>query len=528
MRCQPALPFGGNPMKDSNQTPYDWEKDEGVFDQTPSSEQEEEVRPYGPAPQEEKKPSPDPQEEHRTEQEIRNEEELDADYRSLLEQISAARSAKFYSSASIPEQEESEYSQFTQPKPERAEGFRLQIEEEGFDEPVAPESPAYSGQPAALEETLPEIHEPEPPKTQKNVETPAVSGLHRRKKRFLLLKALLFAAVVIMISIYLSNVILGAAYDLFGLKKEDIDIEVDIPQGSSTQQIAEILDEKNVINEPMVFRIYSRLKKADGTYQYGTYTLNAKMSYDEIIRKLQELVPRKDVVSITFPEGYTAVDMAKLLEENGVCSASNFLEVVRTGDISHDVVKNIKASQYRYYSLEGYLFPDTYEFYTGESVDSVVRRFLDNFQKYYDSVIASAMQNMDMSLDQILTLASMIQAEAPNSDQMRMVSSVFYNRLNNSGVFPLLQSDPTGMYVTNDILPYLNIKDDGYYSAYDTYVCTGLPVGPICNTGLDAIEAALDPANSDYYFFVTDAEGNFYYAVTDQEHEINKKKAGLA
>ena len=82
------------------------------------------------------------------------------------------------------------------------------------------------------------------------------------------------------------------------------------------------------------------------------------------------------------------------------------------------------------------------------------------------------------------------------------------------------------MYVTNDILPYLNIKDDGYYSAYDTYVCTGLPVGPICNPGLEAIEAALDPANSDYYFFVTDAEGNFYYAVTDQEHEINKKKAG--
>lgn len=307
-------------MKDSNQTPYDWEKDEGVFDQGSSAEQEDEVKLYRSAPQEE----------YEGEQEIQNQEELDEDYRSLLEQISAARSAKFYSAASIPEQEESEYSQIPQPKPERAEGFRLQIEEEEFDQPVAPESPADSEQPAVLEEPPSEIRETQSLKNQKTDETPSASGSHRKKKRFLLLKALLFAAVVIMISVYLSNVILGAAYDLFGLKKEDIDIEVDIPEGSSTQQIAEILKEKDVINEPMVFRIYSRLKKADGTYQYGTYTLNAKMSYDEIIRELQELVPRKDVVSITFPEGYTAVDMAKLLEENGVCSASDFLQVVRT------------------------------------------------------------------------------------------------------------------------------------------------------------------------------------------------------
>lgn len=285
-------------MKDSNQTPYDWEKDEGVFDQGSSAEQEDEVKLYRSAPQEE----------YEGEQEIQNQEELDEDYRSLLEQISAARSAKFYSAASIPEQEESEYSQIPQPKPERAEGFRLQIEEEEFDQPVAPESPADSEQPAVLEEPPSEIRETQSLKNQKTDETPSASGSHRKKKRFLLLKALLFAAVVIMISVYLSNVILGAAYDLFGLKKEDIDIEVDIPEGSSTQQIAEILKEKDVINEPMVFRIYSRLKKADGTYQYGTYTLNAKMSYDEIIRELQELVPRKDVVSITFPEGYTAVD----------------------------------------------------------------------------------------------------------------------------------------------------------------------------------------------------------------------------
>lgn len=211
-----------------------------------------------------------------------------------------------------------------------------------------------------------------------------------------------------------------------------------------------------------------------------------------------------------------------------MCSASAFLEVVRTGDISHEVVDNIPTSKYRYYRLEGYLFPDTYDFYIGESVDSVVRKLLDNFQNYYENSIAPAMRNTDMTLDQVITLASMIQAEAPQSDQMRMVSSVFHNRLNNSGVFPLLQSDPTGMYVTYDILPYLNIQDDGYYSAYDTYICNGLPVGPIGNPGLDAIEAALDPADTEYYFFVTDADGNFYYAVTDAEHEENKKKAGLS
>ena len=137
------------------------------------------------------------------------------------------------------------------------------------------------------------------------------------------------------------------------------------------------------------------------------------------------------------------------------------------------------------------------------------------------------MQDTTYSLDEILTLASIIQCESSDTANMNMVSSVFHNRLNNQGVFPSLQSDPTISYVTDNILPQLNVKDDGYYAAYSTYICTGLPAGPISSPGVAAIKAAIYPSNSNYYFFVTDREGNFYFAETDAQHEINKQKAGI-
>lgn len=438
-------------------------------------------------------------------------EELDDDYRAVLQSIAASRPNGVYR-AGISDADEDAYSQYGAPQiPERGSDFQVNIEDESFRnlEAIEDENPPRYRQPEEPEERAVRPKKP------------------RKRRRFRLLKALMVSAIIIGLSVYLSSVLLSAVYDVFGLQKEDVDVEVDIPQGSSVVDIAEILTDKGVISQPIVFRAYSRIKGADELYQYGTYTMNQKMSYDEIIRMLKEKVPRKDVVNVTIPEGLTAVEIAERLDEAGVCSEREFLEIVRTADIEHELVKNIQGSRYRYFKLEGYLFPDTYQFYIGESASSAVRRFLDRFQEVYDAEIAPAMSDTTYSLDQVLTLASIIQCESSDTANMTMVSSVFHNRLNNPGVFPSLQSDPTISYVTDNILPELDVKDDGYYAAYSTYICTGLPVGPISSPGLAAIKAAIYPASSNYYFFVTDREGNFYYAETDAQHEINKEKAGI-
>ena len=134
-----------------------------------------------------------------------------------------------------------------------------------------------------------------------------------------------------------------------------------------------------------------------------------------------------------------------------------------------------------------------------------------------------------MTLDQVITLASVIQKEAGNADEMGMVSSVFHNRIDDASAgLPLLQSDVTILYVESDIKPYQSRATQEVYDAYNTYVCKGLPVGPICSPGLDAIKAAIHPEESQYYFFVTDINGKYYYGKTLDQHYANVRKAAAA
>ena len=134
---------------------------------------------------------------------------------------------------------------------------------------------------------------------------------------------------------------------------------------------------------------------------------------------------------------------------------------------------------------------------------------------------------MGLTLEETVTLASIVQAESGHEDQMRKVSSVFWNRLEHPDDYPKLQSDVTREYVNNFIKPYIEAPNQAIYDAYNTYACEGLPVAPICNPGMDAIRAALYPEDTKYYYFLTDKEGNYYYARTLSEHNRNKKKAGL-
>lgn len=242
-----------------------------------------------------------------------------------------------------------------------------------------------------------------------------------------------------------------------------------------------------------------------------------------------------NTVTVTFPEGYTVIDIAKRLEENGVCSADDFMAECNK---PYDGITIDNAND-RIFLLEGYIFPDTYEFYLNSSASSVIKTFIDNYNAKVTDEIKAQANKLGYTMDEMLTLASIIQKECDkDTAECANVSSVFHNRLKNPS-FPKLQSDVTTFYITKNLGEYLEYdsnkkydeQNDGikhYMELYSTYYCNGLPVGPICNPGIKAIKAAVNPADTEYLYFLTDSTGEkFYYASTIAQHNANGKAVGL-
>jgi len=334
--------------------------------------------------------------------------------------------------------------------------------------------------------------------------------------------AMVMVASTLALCVFLSFFLVQSAFDLFGLNQPDQSIEVTIPQDARISDVVRILGREGVVNQPLTFRLYMNFRSVDGeSLLPGDYVFNSRMSYDEIIRALMTGRTTREVVRLTFIEGWTLLQVAEFLEENRVVNAEVFIEYLNTTDFGFEFFNMIDPHPMRFHMLEGYLFPDTYDFYVGENVSSVARKFLRNFN---DRVMTPQnlrrMEELGLTVDETLTLASIIQREAGPIDDMRLVSSVFHNRLN-SPAFPRLQSDVTIMYVESDIRPRLAEVNQELFDAYNTYVIEGLPVGPVCNPGMDAIHAALFPESTNFFFFVTDVNGDFYYATTYERHLQN-------
>lgn len=236
-----------------------------------------------------------------------------------------------------------------------------------------------------------------------------------------------------------------------------------------------------------------------------------------------------NVVRVTFPEGYTVYQYGKLLEEKGVCSKEDFYKAANTPVEGVEIPTN----EERVFLLEGYLFPDTYDFYKNESAESVIQRFIDNYNSKVTDEMKSRAESLGYTMDEMLTLASIIQKECDcDINECRNVSSVFHNRLAQSKE-SYLGSDVTYFYLKN-MADYLGGSDsekfDYFLMKYYTYrnYRKGLPAGAICNPGIKAIEAALSPNDTDYRYFLTDESGEkFYYAETFEQHQKNGKLAGL-
>ena len=326
-------------------------------------------------------------------------------------------------------------------------------------------------------------------------------------------KKILFAAICIVI-------IIAAAAALYigGLGKAlDSDnsqtVSISIPSGSSTAQIGQMLEEKGVIASADKFRLWSRIKGYDSMYKAGTYNFSPSMNLQEIADII--VGGKVSTVSFTIPEGYTVYQTARAISDKGLGDYDTFVSLIEAADFDYDFLKGAQDNKNK---LEGYLFPNTYTIDEGMDEKQIIEVMLDQFEK--DPYSAYKKSGSSYSLNEIITVASIIERECKVDEERPLVASVIYNRLEKG--MPL-QMCSTVQYVLGKQKEVLTYADTKIESPYNTYFNPGLPPGPICSPGLAAVEAALNPADTDYLYFVLseklDGTSNFSSDYTQFEKD---------
>ena len=260
----------------------------------------------------------------------------------------------------------------------------------------------------------------------------------------------------------------------------------------------------------------------------GTYTISPMNNYMQLLLAFQKQYSR-DTVWVTFPEGATVEEMiAILVDEHGIASREEFKKAINEYEYSLDFLENV-SSEGKYYRLEGYLFPDTYQFYTDSSAETIVYKMLSNFEKKLsyigDDNCKARLEELGMTLDEVVALASMIEKEVKYAVDYDQVSSVFHNRLADKANFPRLDSDATTVYAitmeTGARPETLGAAELAFDNPYNTRAKRGLPPGAIANPGYEALYCAFYPAQTKYYYFVADSSGYNLYARTQDGHNKN-------
>lgn len=297
-----------------------------------------------------------------------------------------------------------------------------------------------------------------------------------------------------------------------------------IGMGDSTKKIAEQIEQRGLIDNAALFSLMSKINGFDDGYQSGTHFLLPDMSYDEMMYTMT-LKPRS--VRITFPEGTSYTEMKQILRQNGVLFSEAKMDALMNNlnlFLDYDFVRAIPTDSRRVYALEGYLFPDTYDFDLNADEERILRMMLDNTQNKLTQVTDTRAAELGWTMDEVLTLASVIEKESGVTSEMYEVSRVFHNRINNG---MLLQSCATVNFLRelDGLPPVLIVKniDLQRTSPYNTYLYDGLPAGPICSPGLESIRAALYPdlTRPDLMYFAARGDGTNVFASTYEEHAYN-------
>lgn len=329
-----------------------------------------------------------------------------------------------------------------------------------------------------------------------------------------------YIVCVITVSVLLALAAIFLSNDLFALAKEDKDITVTIPEGATVSDVSKILDENHVIQFGGFFKLFVNVTAHDTQFRAGVWTVNSGMDYRELLRNVR--LSNYSTVTVTIPEGYTIEDIQKAVVKNGLSSKEEFMDAVKNGEYDYDFLP--KKSDDVQYRLEGYLFPDTYEFYLSDDAETIIKKMLGNFETKINQKndkgesIVSLCEKRGISIAEATTIASMVQMESAGEEFDAEIAGVVYNRLADPASFPYLNFDSTLLYIRTDkkSLVKADLDDE---SPYNTYNHKGLPPGPICNPGYSQLSAAVNPEKHGYYYFVTDKDGTYHiFSKTLKEH----------
>lgn len=308
------------------------------------------------------------------------------------------------------------------------------------------------------------------------------------------------------------------------------EIEVEVVADDTVDTIADKLLDAGLIEYKWFFKLYASVTGAEEEIGMGTYTLNTDMDYHALVAGMRSVSGsiNEDTVRVTIPEGYTVARTIELLAKNGVNTEAALLEAAQKADFDYSFIDNESEDISR---LEGYLFPDTYDFYVNEKPENALNRLIKNFNSKIDDELLAEAEARGYDLHKIITIASLIERETAGGDQAR-IASVIYNRLegpgDKAGTNGLLQVDASLLYGLPDHEGSITQSDLEADTPYNLYKYKGLPPTPIANPGWDAIEAALQPEETDYYYYALGKDGEHHFFETYNEHTnfINSDQYG--
>ncbi len=375
------------------------------------------------------------------------------------------------------------------------------------------------------EEPRPESRTPEEPEFTARDYRPI-----RRKRSYRtgLRGGLMYFGFVICVSAILASVAWLAADDVLSLNKDYVEAEVYVGEELDMKQVSDELYNKGLIKYRKLFRIFAKLMKADTKMDPGVYTLSTKLDYNAMVHAMHQSTGgpvERATVMVMIPEGKTLKQTFQILSDHGVCPYETLLECAANHDFKYDFLEDIPYGAEN--RLEGYLFPDTYQFYAPSEPEEAIERFLSNFNTKVTAEMRLQAQEMGYSLREMLTIASLIEMEAGKDTERATIASVIYNRLNSS-YYPYLQIDAAIQYALEERKESLTNADLEIDSPYNTYKYAGLPPGPIANPGLASIRAALNPETTGYYFYALNKTGSHnFFATLDQFNSfVNSSEFG--
>lgn len=333
------------------------------------------------------------------------------------------------------------------------------------------------------------------------------------------MKKFLCLVCAILLVVLLHNAVKFGEEYMSTESKDGKAVMIEIPKGAAESTIAKILKENNLIDYEVSFRLKMKTSPYRGKLNYGKFKLHEGMCIDDIIGALLMPSVKKEGIKLTIPEGYSAEMIAARCESLGLVTADEFLRELEEGKFDYAFIKDIPRREGVKYHLQGYLFPSTYEFNGDASAHEIIDTLLGEFEKQYKKVCSK--NTTDMSMDEIISAAALVEREAKIDPERRTISGVIQNRIKKG---MLLQIDASVVYViTNGLYDVTRVlyKDLEVDSPYNTYKYKGLPAGAICNPGIESIIAAMTPEKHTYLYYHTDEkkqDGSHIFTETFKEH----------